>query len=100
MIEVDFARITTSEAYKLQIGSIVPRPIAWVSSVSSAGSTNLAPFSYFNGICSNPPALLFCPVNHSDGREKDTLRNIRETGEFVVNVATEDLVHAMNQTSG
>ena len=100
MIDIDFTRITSAEAYKLQIGSIVPRPIAWVSTVSAQGLHNLAPFSYFNGICSNPPALLFCPVNHPDGREKDTLRNIRETGEFVVNIATEDLVVPMNQSSG
>jgi flavin reductase (DIM6/NTAB) family NADH-FMN oxidoreductase RutF len=67
--------------------------------VSPQGLLNLAPFSYFNGICSNPPALLFCPVNHADGREKDTLRNIRETRDFVVNIATEDLVLAVNRTA-
>ena len=100
LIDIDFTRITSAEAYKLQIGSIVPRPIAWVSTVNAQGLHNLAPFSYFNGICSNPPALLFCPVNHPDGREKDTLRNIRETGEFVVNIATEDLIVPMNQSSG
>jgi flavin reductase (DIM6/NTAB) family NADH-FMN oxidoreductase RutF len=99
LIEIDFRRISTGEAYKLQIGSIVPRPIAWVSTISAQGLPNLAPFSYFNGICSNPPALLFCPVNHPDGREKDTLRNIRETGDFVVNIATEELVGAVNQTA-
>lgn len=99
MIEIDFSRIPSSEAYKLQIGSIVPRPVAWVSTISAGGSPNLAPFSYFNGICSSPPALLFCPVSHPDGREKDTLRNVRETGEFVVNIATEDLVAAVNQSA-
>jgi len=77
----------------------VPRPVAWVSTVNGANLPNLAPFSYFNGICSNPPALLFCPVNHADGREKDTLRNIREIGDFVVNIATESLVSAVNHTA-
>ena len=99
MIQVDFERIPLADAYKLQIGSIVPRPVAWVSTISGAGLTNLAPFSYFNGICSNPPALLFCPVNHADGREKDTLRNILEVGDFVVNIATEALVSAVNHTA-
>jgi flavin reductase (DIM6/NTAB) family NADH-FMN oxidoreductase RutF len=99
LIEVDFERISTQAAYNLQIGSIVPRPVAWVSTVNGSGLPNLAPFSYFNGICSNPPALLFCPVNHPDGREKDTLRNIREIGDFVVNIATESLVFAVNHTA-
>ena len=99
LIGVDFERISMQEAYKLQIGSIVPRPVAWVSTVNGNDLPNLAPFSYFNGICSNPPTLLFCPVNHADGREKDTLRNIREIGDFVVNIATESLVAAMNHTA-
>ena len=100
MIDVDLSKLSVGDAYKLLIGTIVPRPIAWVSTISPQGATNLAPFSFFNGICSNPPSLLFCPVNHPDGREKDTLRNIRATRQFVVNIATEDLAKAMNQTSG
>lgn len=98
--ELDVSTLSVGEAYKLLIGAIVPRPIAWVSTVSEDGVTNLAPFSFFNGVCSNPPSLLFCPVNHPDGREKDTLRNIRQTRQFVVNVASESLVAKMNQTSG
>lgn len=97
--ELDLSRLSVGDAYKLLIGTIVPRPIAWVSTVSAKGQVNLAPFSFFNGICSNPPSLLFCPVNHPDGREKDTLRNIRETKQFVVNIATEALASQMNQTS-
>lgn len=99
MIDIDFAGLDVGAAYKLQIGSIVPRPIAWVSTIDRQGIANLAPFSYFNGVCSNPPALLFCPVNHPDGREKDTLRNVRATGEFVVNIASEPLVRVLNQTA-
>jgi len=98
-IDMTLSTLPTGEVYKLLIGAVVPRPIAWVSTVSAYGIANLAPFSFFNAVCSNPPTLLFCPVNHPDGREKDTLRNIRQTQEFVVNVATENVVKALNQTS-
>jgi flavin reductase (DIM6/NTAB) family NADH-FMN oxidoreductase RutF len=82
------------------IGSIVPRPIAWVSTVNAAGQPNLAPFSFFNGVCSKPPTVLFCPsIRGADGSPKDTYFNIRETGEFVVNFVTEALIGAMNITS-
>ena len=97
--ELDVGTLNLHDAYRLLIGAIVPRPIAWVSTVSPEGRPNLAPFSFFNGICSNPPSLLFCPVNHPDGREKDTLRNIRDTKHFVVNIANEDLATQMSQTS-
>jgi flavin reductase (DIM6/NTAB) family NADH-FMN oxidoreductase RutF len=94
-MELDPARLTIAERYKLLIGCIVPRPIALVSSASPDGRLNLAPFSFFNGIGSDPMALLFCPVNKPDGSDKDTLRNAAPPdegglGEFVVNVATED----------
>lgn len=77
--------------YKLLIGAIVPRPIALVSTVSAAGVRNLAPFSFFAGVGSNPMTLLFCPASTSDGGEKDSLRNAKPraeggTGEFVVNI--------------
>lgn len=86
--------------YKLLIGSILPRPIAFVSTQSAEGILNLAPFSFFTGVCSNPPTLLFCPmIRGSDGHRKDTLLNIQETGEFVVNVVSEDIVERMNQTA-
>lgn len=99
MIELDVAQLSTQDAYKLMIGAIVPRPIGWISTASANGRHNLAPFSFFTGVCSNPPSLLFCPVDHPDGREKDTLRNIRVTGDFVVNIATESLASQVNQTS-
>jgi len=87
--------------YKLLIGSIVPRPIGWISTVNPAGQPNLAPFSFFNVACANPPCVLFCPMIRSNNSQpKDTLRNIRETGEFVVNLATEALAKAINLTSG
>lgn len=88
------------ERYKFLIGGIVPRPIAFVSTVSPDGKFNLASFSFFNGVGSNPMALLFCPANNADGSEKDTLRNCKPVveggvGEFVVNVATEDYATAV-----
>lgn len=99
-MELDVSKLSVRDAYRLLIETILPRPIGWVSTVSIKGQPNLAPFSFFTGVCSNPPSLLFCPVNHPDGGEKDTLRNIRETGQFVVNVASEELAKAMNTTSG
>lgn len=87
------ADIPIPDRYKLLIGAIVPRPIAFVSTISTQGEHNLAPYSFFNGLGSNPMTLLFCPANNPDGSEKDTLRNCKPaneggTGEFVVNVAT------------
>ncbi|MEW6056808.1 MAG: flavin reductase family protein [Bdellovibrionota bacterium] len=99
MIEVDVSKIQMLDAYKLLIGTVVPRPIAWVGSIGKSGSVNLAPFSFFTAVCSNPPSLLFCPANHPDGKEKDTLRNIRETRCFTVNLANEALAREMNQTA-
>ncbi len=87
--------------YKLMIGSIVPRPIAWVSTLSADGRKNLAPFSFFTAGGANPPHVVFSPmIRTRDGSPKDTLRNIRETGEFVVNIVTESLAEAMNLTAG
>ncbi len=88
-----------SNIYKLMIGSIVPRPIAFVSTVSAGGIRNLAPFSFFNGVCSNPPIVLFSTIVRKDGKEKDTLSNVEATGEFVVNIVSEDFAEQMNITS-
>jgi flavin reductase (DIM6/NTAB) family NADH-FMN oxidoreductase RutF len=79
--------------------SIMPRPVAWVSTISLEGRTNLAPFSFFQGVTANPPTLLIVPVNHRDGRKKDTVRNIEQTGEFVVNVVPYALAEQMNGTA-
>ena len=88
------ADLDLRQRYRLMIGSIVPRPIAFVSTMSVEGQTNLAPFSFFAGVGSNPMTLLFCPGNKADGSDKDTLRNCKPvadggTGEFVVNLAIE-----------
>jgi len=96
-----------SEFYRILISTVAPRPIAWVSTISASGQTNLAPFSFFNAICGKPPLLAFAPGlrmrgegETTHGETKDTLRNVRETGEFVVNVVTYDVIEAMNLTSG
>ena len=84
------------EIHKLMIGSIVPRPIAFVSTTSKDGKNNIAPFSYFNGVCSSPPTIMFAPARRGwDGSEKDTLVNIRDTKEFVVNIVSESFAEKM-----
>ncbi len=84
------------DTHKLMIGSIVPRPIAFVSTISSGGRHNVAPFSYFNGVCSKPPTIMFAPARRGwDGEEKDTLINIRDTNEFVVNVISGSFANQM-----
>jgi flavin reductase (DIM6/NTAB) family NADH-FMN oxidoreductase RutF len=87
------------DAYRLLISTVIPRPIAWVSSLGADGSLNLAPFSFFNVINGTPPIVLIS-VGSRRGQKKDTLRNVEETGEFVVNMVSMDLVDAMNQSSG
>lgn len=103
-MEIDPSELSIRDRYKILIGAIVPRPIAWVSTVSPDGRANLAPFSFFNGVGSNPVTLLFCPANKADGSEKDTLRNCKPveeggTGEFVVNLASERLAREVAATS-
>jgi flavin reductase (DIM6/NTAB) family NADH-FMN oxidoreductase RutF len=86
------------DSYKLLAGSIVPRPIAFVSTISPEGATNLAPFSFFNAVCSEPPILCFSVANRVP--PKDTVANIRATGEFVVNIVSEAIAEQMNACSG
>lgn len=90
--------ISQSTAYKLLTGTIIPRPIGWISSVSNSGISNLAPFSFFNAVGEDPPHVMFSTVRSGD-KNKDTLNNVLETGEFVVNLVTEDIVEKMNLTS-
>ncbi|QCJ48022.1 flavin reductase family protein [Haloprofundus sp. MHR1] len=84
--------------YRLLAGSVVPRPIAWVSSRSEDGVDNLAPYSFFNVVTPDPPVVMFSPVGVGDDR-KDTTENVLATEEFVVHVVTRDLAEAMNATS-
>ena len=99
MLEIDPAHLDRRAAYKLMISLIVPRPIAWVSTIAPGGSLNLAPFSYFNGISSHPPIVMIA-VGARRGERKDTWRNIEQTREFTVNVVIQELVDAMVLSSG
>jgi flavin reductase (DIM6/NTAB) family NADH-FMN oxidoreductase RutF len=105
MLSFDPARESVQNIYKLMIGSIVPRPIAFVSSLDERGVRNLAPFSFFTGVSADPPVILFCaavrPENPARGlaAHKDTLRNVIATREFVVNIVTEGIAEKMNLTS-
>ncbi|MBB4932307.1 flavin reductase (DIM6/NTAB) family NADH-FMN oxidoreductase RutF [Lipingzhangella halophila] len=92
---LDPAEMPAPAARKLLIGSVVPRPIAWTSTVSRSGVPNLAPFSFFTVASTCPQMLTITIEPHDSGAEKDTLANIRETGEFVVNVVPEQLGNAM-----
>jgi flavin reductase (DIM6/NTAB) family NADH-FMN oxidoreductase RutF len=92
--------LSIPDRYKLLIGGITPRPIALVSTISTTGRYNLAPFSFFAGVGSNPMTLLFCPANTDLGQEKDTLRNCKSIaqggmGEFVVNIVSHAIAHQM-----
>ena len=82
------------------VGLIVPRPVALVSTVDKDGVRNVAPFSFFSGVGSNPPTVLFCPALRSSGdQRKDTLRNVEQTGEFVINVVSDSIAAAANATA-
>jgi len=96
--------LSVADRYKLLIGCIVPRPIAFVSTISIDGRLNLAPFSFFNGVGANPMTIIFCPANRPDGSEKDTLRNCKPVaeggiGEFVVNAAIEGYAREIAATT-
>jgi flavin reductase (DIM6/NTAB) family NADH-FMN oxidoreductase RutF len=104
MCTLDPAQHQPPQIYKIMTGIIVPRPIALVSTVDSAGVPNVAPFSFFCGVGSVPPTLLFCPALRATEetdptRRKDTLRNVEETGEFVVNVVSDAIAAAANATA-
>lgn len=98
MVSLDASTQDPLSLYRLLIGSIVPRPIAWVSTRGLGGAGNLAPFSFFNGVCSRPPSLMFSVAQKPDGTPKDTLKNILETKEFVVNFASEWLAEPLHYT--
>jgi flavin reductase (DIM6/NTAB) family NADH-FMN oxidoreductase RutF len=96
---IDFTTLPVRDAYQWMTSSILPRPIAWVSTISPDGKANLAPFSFFQGITANPPTLMFVPVNSRDGAKKDTVRNIELVPEFVVNMVPRALAEKMNATA-
>jgi flavin reductase (DIM6/NTAB) family NADH-FMN oxidoreductase RutF len=95
----DFAAIAPRERYKLLVSTIVPRPIAWIVSQDLHGQLNAAPFSFFNAFAGDPPVVGIGIGSHDPGRPKDTRRNIRETGQFVVNLVSEEAAEVMNITA-
>ena len=95
-MQIDPAEHTAADNYKLLTNLVVPRPIAWVTTLSADGVINLAPFSFFNAVAGDPLYVVISIGNRDDGKPKDTANNIRTNGEFVVNLVTEELFDAMN----
>lgn len=97
-MQFDPNELEYSAIYKLLTGSVIPRPIGWISTVDEKGVNNLAPFSYFNAVGEDPPHVMFSTVRGNDSN-KDTLNNVLAIKQFVVNMVTEELVEQMNTTS-
>src|SRR6204780_2978332 len=95
----DFAHIAPNDRYKLLVSTVTPRPIAWVVSQNSTGRLNAAPFSFFNALAGDPPVVGIGIGSHDPGRPKDTRQNIRDTGQFVVNLVSEEARERMNITA-
>ena len=97
-MKLNLEEATPRQTYNLLIGLVAPRPIAWITSMNEDGKLNAAPFSAYNYLCTDPPIIGIGVTDRPTGGfvPKDTARNIRRTGEFVVNVVTEDLAHQMN----
>ncbi len=98
-MEIDPTTLTDSDNYYLLMGVVVPRPIAWVSTIGENGVANAAPFSCFMVVSTRPP-IICVSVSHRRGEKKDTVRNIEYTGDFVVNVVDDDMAEPMNITGG
>jgi len=98
-MKIDPANLDWRDAHELAVGAVVPRPIAFVSTISEDGVFNVAAFSFFSAIANEPMLIGFNVSNRRDGSKKDTINNIEATREFVVNVVTETLAEQMNQTS-
>jgi flavin reductase (DIM6/NTAB) family NADH-FMN oxidoreductase RutF len=98
-VYIDLSQTTPSQNYFHLIQTLVPRPIAWVLSENENSSYNLAPFSYFNAVCSNPPLIMLSIGNKPDNQPKDTRLNIKHRKDFVVHIAHRELLEALNQSS-
>jgi flavin reductase (DIM6/NTAB) family NADH-FMN oxidoreductase RutF len=98
MKSIDPNELSEKENYKFLTGSIIPRPIAFVSTLSNEGVLNAAPFSYFNALTANPP-LIAISIGRKDGIQKDTSRNVQQIGEFVVHIPDETYIEAVNETA-
>lgn len=95
----EMSQMDPREIYKVLISTIVPRPIAWVTTLDEDGALNAAPYSFFNAMSGNPPVVCFGIGGRKPGDAKDTGNNIRRTGEFVVNMVSDELAEAMNVTA-
>jgi len=98
-VGIDPAELSCPDAYKILLHCVAPRPIAFTSTLSEEGAPNLAPFSYFMAGGANPPSVIISPTTDRTGQPKDTLRNIRATGEYVINVVTYAMRERMNLAS-
>ncbi len=98
MVSIDPREISARDANRLFLSVIIPRPIAWISSIGTDGTTNLAPFSFFAAVSVHPPIILIS-VGDRKGKPKDSLRNLSETGGFVCHLVDESLAQSMNETS-
>lgn len=98
-MELDLLGKHADRAYPVLASLVTPRPIAWVSTLNEDGSVNLAPFSFFNVFGAEPPLVIFAPGDRDNGEPKDTARNCKRTGEFVVNIVDEAMVEAMVATA-
>jgi flavin reductase (DIM6/NTAB) family NADH-FMN oxidoreductase RutF len=99
LVQLDVASAAVLDVYRLLVGVVTPRPIAWVTTLSPTGVVNLAPFSFFNAFGGNPPVVVFSPTLRRDGSKKDTLLNVEATGEFVLNAAVASLAEKVNLSS-
>ncbi len=96
-VNIESGEKSWRDVYKLCIGFINPRPIALVSTISPAGVLNVAPFSFYNMVSGNPPVVLFCPTVRRTGGDKDTLQNVKDTGEFAIATVSAKIAEAMNR---
>lgn len=98
-MRIEIGKASVVEVYQFVTGLVTPRPIAWVTTRSASGVVNLAPFSFYNAFGANPPVVVFSPTLRRDGTKKDTLRNIEQHGEFVINASVERYLDAINLSS-
>jgi flavin reductase (DIM6/NTAB) family NADH-FMN oxidoreductase RutF len=98
-MRIEIGKASVIEVYQFVTGLVTPRPIAWVTTRSASGVVNLAPFSFYNAFGANPPVVVFSPTLRRDGTKKDTLRNIEQHGEFVINASVERYLDAINLSS-
>lgn len=99
-MRIDVADLSGPAAYRILTDAVVPRPVAWVSTLDPDGGRNLAPFSFFQAVGGAPPTVIVSAGRHSDGERKDSAGNAIASGELVVNIVSEDLLEQMNATSG